>query len=81
MIYLCVYAFISVDIPEYCKVHPEQVLEHKDNCAMYFNCSTKKNDFQFECKYPDLYSVGTMQCEEFTSVVCDQRPEPQAPCK
>ncbi|KAL3884669.1 hypothetical protein ACJMK2_024787, partial [Sinanodonta woodiana] len=71
-------------IPDYCKVHPTAVFESDTNCAKYYNCSDVKSRIggnPVECKYPDLFSTKTNQCENFTLVKCENRTEPQAPCQ
>ncbi|KAL3884668.1 hypothetical protein ACJMK2_024786 [Sinanodonta woodiana] len=71
-------------IPDYCKAHPTAVFESDTNCAKYYNCSDVKSRIggnSVECKYPDLFSTKTNQCENFTLVKCENRTEPQAPCQ
>lgn len=36
-LFLCV--FNLVDVPDYCAVHPADILPAPDNCAHYYNCS------------------------------------------
>ena len=67
-----------MDIPEYCKAHRTAVIPDPDNCAKYYNCTYTQHQ---ECKYPGLYNPNTRSCDKFTSVSCDHRQEPQAPCK
>ncbi|XP_071175832.1 uncharacterized protein [Mytilus edulis] len=74
----CMKKVIPVDVPEYCKAHRTAVLPDPGDCAKYYNCSSTKHE---ECKYPDLYNPSTLSCDKFTSVSCDQRQEPQAPCQ
>lgn len=76
--------FISADIPSYCRSYPGTILPHPTDCAKYFRCPTNKFDtitYQEECTYPDLYSTVSHSCQNFTSVSCGIRQEPQAPCK
>ncbi|KAK3583069.1 hypothetical protein CHS0354_004014 [Potamilus streckersoni] len=71
-------------IPDYCKAHPTAVIASDTNCAKYYNCSDVKSRIggnAIECKYPDLFSTTTNQCENFTLVQCKNRTEPQAPCQ
>lgn len=77
--YLC----ISADIPSYCLAHPGSILPHPTNCAQYYRCPVSKysSTVQEECQYPDLFSTIAKACQNFTSVACETRPEPQAPCK
>ena len=75
-----VYDFSAVDVPSYCMVHKDAVLPDLGNCGKFFNCSDY-GGAHVECLYPDLYSPVLQRCTNFTSVTCDSRPEPQAPCK
>lgn len=57
-----------------------------DNCAQYIDCNVVSQggssaDPVQECTYPDLFSTLSMTCQHFTTVTCDTRMEPQAPCK
>ena len=82
-----------VDVPNYCKANPTEVLPDPDNCAHYYNCSIAMattyrggapvvvSQKQMECPYPDLYDPVLKTCANFTSVNCKTRKEPQAPCK
>lgn len=82
-----------VDVPDYCKAHPYDVLPDPFNCGQYFNCSTgatimvrsrTSNSigvFRMECTYPALFDSSSRQCKHFENVQCENRPEPQAPCK
>lgn len=72
------------DIDEICKQNPKAILRKKDNCAQYYNCSVSNSSYGGhlqECKYPDLFSTVSMECENFKTVTCDNRTEPQAPCE
>ncbi|XP_062607658.1 uncharacterized protein LOC134269470 [Saccostrea cucullata] len=87
----------KVDVPDFCAVHPLDIVPALDNCARYFNCSAvnaappsliKARNLansavvdQMECSYPALFDVSSGDCRNFTSVTCDRRPEPQAPCE
>lgn len=65
------------------------VFPHPDNCAWYFNCSVRPDAVQetyysghvMECPYPQLFSVDSMQCEDFEDVQCRGRYEPKSPCE
>ena len=74
------FLFFTVDVPDYCKAHPSAMIPDPTNCAKFYNCS-QKMAVTSECKYPDLFSDVTKQCEQFQSVSCDTRKEPQEPCK
>lgn len=72
------------NIDEICKQNPKAILRKNDNCAQYYNCSVSNSSYGGhlqECKYPDLFSTVSMGCENFKTVTCDNRTEPQAPCK
>lgn len=68
-----------VDVPDYCSVHPQALLPDLDNCAKLFNCS--EPGIYKECKYPNLFSLQSLSCQDFTKVNCGGRKEPQAPCE
>lgn len=68
-----------VDVPDFCFVHKNEVLPDWNNCAKYYNCSDQ-NGLHMECSYPELFSDQTRSCENFTTVACTTRKEPQAPC-
>lgn len=68
-----------VDVPDYCSVHPQAMLPDLDNCAKLFNC-TEPGIYK-ECKYPTLFSLQSLSCQDFTKVNCGRRKEPQAPCE
>lgn len=82
-----------VDVPDYCKAHPDDVLPDPFNCGQYFNCSIEDTImlrsrtpnsigvFRMECTYPALFESSSRQCKHFENVQCENRPEPQAPCK
>lgn len=72
--------WLTVDVPSYCMVHKTAILPDLKTCAKYFNCSDY-GGAHVECRYPDLFSTKEKKCVNFTSVKCDSRPEPQAPCK
>ena len=67
------------EIPKFCKANPAAVTHSLSNCAEFYNCS--HGNKAHECHYPDLFSKATHKCENFTGVQCDNRTEPQAPCK
>lgn len=72
------------NIDEICKQNPKAILRKNDNCAQYYNCSVSNSSYGGhlqECKYPDLFSTVSMGCENFKTVTCDNRTEPQAPCE
>ena len=76
----------TADARPYCQANPGSVVQVSDNCAQYINCTAvlamaPTSDPVQECKYPDLFSTQTMGCQDFTTVHCDKRKEPKAPCK
>lgn len=83
MSYVCIH--VTVDPSVACKNNPHQLLANPVDCAQYYDCSQKTSsmgqDYLKECKYPDLFSPVTKKCQDFQTVKCDKRPEPQAPCK
>ena len=75
---------LTADAHQYCMANPKDMLPSIDNCALYFNCSvfgSSASDYVKECTYPDLFSVLSFTCQDFTTVHCSNRSEPQAPCK
>ena len=78
------YIVLSIGNIDYiCKTKPTAVIAMDSNCAKYYNCSkmTVMGHHIEECRYPDLFSPITNQCEPFESVQCHNRTEPMAPCK
>ncbi|KAL4228860.1 hypothetical protein ACF0H5_011900 [Mactra antiquata] len=69
-----------VDIPEFCKSNPTTIMADPSNCGQYIDCSKSGNNYIQECKYPMLYSEQTKRCDDFRSVFCGRKPEPQTPC-
>lgn len=74
-----------------CKIHPELVLPHPFKCQQYYNCSMLEDrdlidGFCYpvlhltECIYPYLFSIDTLQCENFTDVKCGSRHEEKYYC-
>ncbi|VDI58558.1 Hypothetical predicted protein [Mytilus galloprovincialis] len=63
----------------FCRSHSADKVPDLQNCAKYQDCS--KNPTASECTYPDLFSTVTGKCENFTTVKCEKRQEPQAPCE
>lgn len=76
---ILLFLFLLVDAPDYCSVHPEAVLPDLEDCAKFFNCS--EPGIYKECKYPKLFSLQSLSCQNFTEVNCGRRKEPQAPCE
>ena len=75
---------ISDNIVAFCSQHPNTRVPNKVNCAQYYDCSNQNSIYQpylHECPYPKLFSVATLQCENFEQVTCGARTEPKAPCK
>lgn len=75
--------FLSGNVAEFCKCNPGAVKEVDNNCGQYFNCSALSmfGTYVHECPYPELFDSNMLTCRQFTEVNCDNRTEPQAPCK
>ncbi|XP_055999588.1 uncharacterized protein LOC125656654 [Ostrea edulis] len=65
---------------EICRLHPSLIFPHPDECQLYYNCSLTYNNIPIhleqhlqECRYPDVFSTQTRQCENFTEVCCGTR--------
>lgn len=75
----------TADAKPYCQANPRAILSLVDNCAAYINCtaytSGEVSDPVQECPYPQLFDDTTGRCEQFDTVACGNRAEPQAPCK
>ncbi|KAJ8316009.1 hypothetical protein KUTeg_006023 [Tegillarca granosa] len=70
--------------PDFCTMNPNKIIPKENSCSQYYNCSNKNSllgNYINECQYPDLFSRSSLQCENFHSVSCDSRLEPQAPCE
>ena len=79
---LIIFSFcLSAVLNFYCRKHPTAKLPYPNSCAKFQDCSKGSASRLSECTYPDLFSTQTGKCENFTTVKCDKRPEPQAPCK
>ncbi|KAJ8316010.1 hypothetical protein KUTeg_006024 [Tegillarca granosa] len=53
-----------------CRSQPNLKLQHPTNCAKFYDCSKSGvtlTDRTGECPYPDLFSLVTKKCENFTS--------------
>ena len=77
-------AYISADAVDYCASNPTDILPTPTNCAQFYNCSernTSLGNHTLECKYPDLFSIQLKKCQQFETVNCITRNEPQAPCE
>ena len=84
--YVVIYTWNSfpVDAVDYCAANPSEIVATPDNCAQYYNCTERQTtigDHMMECKYPDLFSRKNHTCQNFETVQCTTRREPQAPCK
>ena len=83
--YICKVFFLlfSVDIVPYCQANKQEIVPKLDSCSQYYMCSKVVGNQAIveECSYPDLFSRTSLKCENFETVNCDIRPEPQAPCK
>lgn len=83
---------LDSNMVEICKKHPSLILAHPRKCQQYYNCSMKEDDnlsykyrvrrlYLTECDYPDLFSIETLKCENFTDVKCGSRYEVKWKCK
>lgn len=79
-------------ISDICKPYSELILPHPVKCQQYYNCSMLEDrdlidGFCYpvlhltECIYPYLFSIDTLQCENFTDVKCGSRHEEKYYCK
>ena len=81
---IIIYVIFAANIDDICRVKPHAVFPMDSNCAKYYNCSFKGSQLRHyakECKYPNLFSTLTSQCEHFENVSCQNRMEPMTPCK
>ena len=72
-----------MDAVDYCAANPFDIVPTPDNCAQYYNCTEKNSHIGghvMECKYPDLFSTQNQSCQNFETVHCTKRMEPQTPC-
>ncbi|KAJ8316014.1 hypothetical protein KUTeg_006028 [Tegillarca granosa] len=72
------------NIENFCRANPTKVIEHPTNCAQFINCTNRNGqygDYIQECVYPQLFSGEDLMCKNFTSVSCQNKFVPQAPCK
>ncbi|XP_061179377.1 uncharacterized protein LOC133188003 [Saccostrea echinata] len=77
----------EIVVNEICKVYPSLIFPHPGECQLYYNCSKTyppvpsfMEQHMMECKYPDLFSERTLQCENFTDVCCGGRKELKGKC-
>lgn len=78
------FLIMSAEVKDVCQANPNMVFPDDQNCAKYIDCSARTSqlgNYVMECKYPQLFSTKTGKCENFETVQCDKRVEPQAPCK
>ncbi|GFS04990.1 fibropellin-1 [Elysia marginata] len=61
-------------------------LPHYDACHKYYDCTSSERSARSEddmvrtCKYPQLFSVDSGKCEDFSKVDCGTRKEAMKPC-
>lgn len=82
---------IDTNIAEICFRHPDFVTGSATDCHRFYNCSEKSSFFRemtswptpylHECPYPFLFSEESLQCENYTDVVCGARFEATWECK
>ncbi|XP_056000588.1 uncharacterized protein LOC130048213 [Ostrea edulis] len=70
----------ATKVEEICRLQPSLIFPHPDECQLYYNCSVTYTDIPIhseqhlqECRYPDVFSTQTLQCENFTAVCCGAR--------
>lgn len=74
-------------LSSHCTDRPFDLIPDPTNCARYFNCSNPGvsrgmvQPYLAECKYPKLFVSSSMGCQIFTTVSCQDRYEPRAPCE
>ncbi|KAL3863539.1 hypothetical protein ACJMK2_005290 [Sinanodonta woodiana] len=56
-----------------------EIIDDKENCAMYFVCNVDKIWSRESCSFPLLFSDTEMRCEDFVNVSCGVRFEPRSP--
>lgn len=81
---LCVTPTDIGGVDGFCRRNPESVVPSLTNCAQFYACGDRNSftgTYLHECVYPRLYDVSSGTCQDFWSVDCGDRPEPQAPCK
>lgn len=82
---LIIFILLCLNLADrYCQANPGSIVAHSANCAQYYNCSqknTRLGGYLMECPYPQLFSMITTSCQNFTTTDCQNRFEPQAPCK
>ncbi|XP_062614311.1 uncharacterized protein LOC134276045 [Saccostrea cucullata] len=80
----CVDKILPENVNGFCKYHPSSRLPSWINCAQYYDCSMRDSIYQpylHECTYPQLFSLATLQCEDFHHISCGVRTEPMTPCQ
>lgn len=85
--------FLNIDtnIAEICFQHPDFVTGSPTDCHRFYNCSEESSFFHqmsswptpflHKCPYPFLFSEESLQCENYTDVVCGTRFEATWECK
>ncbi|XP_062614312.1 uncharacterized protein LOC134276046 [Saccostrea cucullata] len=82
--YTCTSSIVGNEWEEFCKVNPRAIQPHRVNCAQFYNCTAAvsgEGSLLQECRYPDLFSQSSLRCDDFQSVPCGARHEPQTPCE
>ncbi|XP_062572686.1 uncharacterized protein LOC134234627, partial [Saccostrea cucullata] len=71
-------------ISSYCMMHSTGSFPNPENCAQFYDCSTRDSEYGLylkECQYPQLYEIETDTCQHFSRVNCGSRYEPIEPCE
>lgn len=81
----------DTNIADICFRHPDFVTGSATDCHRFYNCSEKSSFFRemtswptpylHECPYPFLFSEESLQCENYTDVVCGARFEATWECR
>ncbi|XP_061195422.1 adhesive plaque matrix protein 2-like [Saccostrea echinata] len=77
----------ALTIEEICRSRSYYRAAHPQYCQLYYDCSTKYTrvptyfeQHMRECRYPQLFSEKTLQCENYTEVDCGNRTEYKSAC-
>ncbi|XP_067669704.1 uncharacterized protein [Haliotis asinina] len=76
---------VKTSIIKICERLPGLKFPASTSCSKYYDCSRPSWDpaldpYQRECPYFQLWDSSTFVCSQYTTVNCDSRFEPRAPC-
>ncbi|XP_048249990.1 uncharacterized protein LOC124110914 [Haliotis rufescens] len=76
---------VKASITKICERLPGLKFPASTSCSKYYDCSTVSwnsalDPYQRECPYFQLWDPITFTCSQYTSVTCDGRFQPKAPC-